>query len=139
MLTLVDAAPDPEELLEMKEAGLDEKMSAAAFDGLLEEAAAALSVVEAVILVFLYNEEYTAAQIVQLAGSNPKLGLAEVKDVNRVYYLKDRALGKIVELLIARLNRLDDAGRAPPKGRQRALLKPLEAFIKEQGFPVRPG
>jgi len=137
LLTPIDAAPDPEQMLVLKEEGQDEQTRSMVFDGILDEAAKVLSTVECLILIFLYNEEYTAAQIVQAAASNEKLGLAEVVDVNRVYYIKDRALGKVLELVVARLNRLSETGRVPPKGRQRALLKPLEEFIKEQGFPVR--
>ncbi|NKB68929.1 MAG: hypothetical protein GKR89_17825 [Candidatus Latescibacteria bacterium] len=106
--------------------------------GLIQDALAAgveiLDAQERRVLVLLYNRGWTAAQIALRALEDPYLGLEGVKDANRVYYLKDRALRQLGLVLLARLA---EGGREV--GEQevgRALARSLERLLQERGLPL---
>lgn len=118
--------PDEQAAFEWQRAPLVEGLAAA-----LDE----LSSLERRVLALLYDEGMSAIQVVELAASDPDLGLGEVDNVNRCYYVKDRALEKILARITEQLKR---AGYLPPLvGDRRELCKALEDLLREQGVPMR--
>jgi len=122
--------PDPDPASQVEQQDLREGVREA-----LTAAVEELPETERRVLILLYNSGFTASEIVDLGGADPALGLDEVKNVNRVYYLKDRALDKLVGKLAGRF-RETTAVEARPAGQRRQQLKELEAFLQEQGVPL---
>ena len=99
----------------------------------LRVAIQSLSAIERRVLIMLFNQGLTAAEIVELATEEKSLG--KVENVNQCYYLKDRALNQIAAQILPRVKAF--AGRAPaPEARRRDLLKQIEELLREQGIPL---
>lgn len=126
---LAHPGPNPEEEAERQ-----------ALRGIIQDAIAAavqeLSDPERRVLILLYNQGVTPAQIAELATLDQ--GLGEIANANRCYYLKDRALDKIAAHLASGLETL--SGHPPPLvAQRRQVLKALEEFLGEQGVPLSRG
>ncbi len=90
------------------------------------------------MLILLYNQGATPAQIAELSAVDQELGLGEIANANRCYYLKDCALDKIATHLTRGLE--TRSGHSPPLVVQRRqVLKALEEFLGEQGVPLSRG
>ena len=127
-LQVAHPGPGPEEqaTLEWLRVPLLEGLTAA-----LDE----LSSLERRVLSLLYDEGMSAIQVVELAASDPEMGLKDVGNVNHCYYLKDRALERILTQITEKLKR---AGHLPPLvGDRRKLYKALEDLLREQGVPMQ--
>lgn len=122
--------PDPEQHLEVHELiqTMHEAISMAIED---------IPLVESRILILLYNTGLAPAEIVERAASDDNLGLSDVNNANRVYYLKDRALETILDQVIALLKN-NVPGTVSQSVQKRELLKLLEEILKEQGVPAHP-
>jgi len=103
---------------------------------ILSTALQGLSTPERRVLILLYDHDYTPAEIAALAAANPDLGLAGITEATQIYYLRDKALGRLVEPLVAHLEKLE--GRPAVQG-QREPLRQLEALLRERGIPLRRG
>lgn len=123
--------PGPDPAAQMEQQDLREGVQEA-----LTEAVEELTEIERRVLILLYNKGFSASQIATLSSADSALGLDDVKNVNRVYYLKDRALDKLVDKLAGRLREIADA-TPPAAGGRRQRLKRLEAFLQEQGVPLK--
>lgn len=123
--------PGPDPAAEVEQQNLREDVQEA-----LTAAVEELTETERRVLILLYNSGFSASQVVDLGGADAALGLDEVKNVNRVYYLKDRALDKLIDRLAAQFREMTDA-TSQPMGERRQRLKQLEAFLQEQGVPLR--
>lgn len=126
---LAHPGPNPEEEAERQ-----------ALRGIIQDAIAAavqeLSDPERRVLILLYNQGVTPAQIAELATLDQ--GLGEIANANRCYYLKDRALDKIAAHLASGLETL--SGHPPSLvAQRRQVLKALEEFLGEQGVPLSRG
>ena len=125
LVQVADPGSDPEQ-------NLEEQESEALIQNALLEGAKALSVQERRILILLYNEGVMASEIVRLAASDKNMGLPT--NLNRVYYLKDRALGKILDRTIAYL---PGGQQILSATRKRDLFRKLEEVLQERGIPVQ--
>ncbi|MBI2504899.1 MAG: hypothetical protein HYW07_16905 [Candidatus Latescibacteria bacterium] len=127
---LVHLGPNPEEEAELQ-----------ALRGAIQEAIAAavqkLSPPERRVLILLYNQGATPMQIAELAAADQDLGLGEIANANRCYYLKDRALDQIAAHLARGLESL--SGSPLPVAPRRQILKALEELLWEQGVPLSRG
>jgi RNA polymerase sigma factor (sigma-70 family) len=95
-----------------------------------------LSNAERRVLILLYNQGMSPAQIAELAPDQDQ-GLGEIADANRCYYLKDRALDQIAARLTRGLESL--SGGPLPAAPRRRVLRALEEFLREQGVPLSRG
>jgi DNA-directed RNA polymerase specialized sigma24 family protein len=126
-VTVVDLKPNPEQALIFRE-------SQSFVQKALSDIMATFSIEERRILILLYNENLKPAEIVRLSTSDPNLGLAEVDNVNRIYYVKDRALNKICAHM---LSHIDQQGTVSlPETKKRDLLSSIETYLSECGLPV---
>ena len=128
-LQIAHPGPDPADQVEL------ESMHEALQRG-LSDALAALDLPQRRVLSLLYGDGLSAAEIVQLATADPALGLDGVRNVNRCYYLKDRALESILQHITSQLERAGHA--AAPSGERRKLLKRIEDLLKQQGVAMSP-
>lgn len=131
LVQLAHPGPNPEEEAERQ-----------ALRGIIQAAIAAavqeLSIPERRVLILLYNQGATPAQIAELSILDQELGLGEIANANRCYYLKDCALDKIAAHLVKGLETL--SGHPPsPVAQRRQILKALEEFLGEQGVPLSRG
>ncbi len=125
--TVIDLKPNPEQALIFRE-------SQSFVQKALSDIMVTFSLEERRILILLYNENLKPAEIVRLSTSDPNLGLAEVDNVNRIYYVKDRALNKICDHI---LSRIDQQGTVSlPETKKRDLLSSIEMYLSECGLPV---
>lgn len=130
-LQIASEAPDPAEHLERQE--LEETMHQ-----ILSTAFQGLSTPERRVLVLLYDQDFAPAEVAVLAAADPNLGLAGITEVPQVYYLKDKALGKLVDALAEHLKKLEDSPPAFAQD-QREGFRRLEALLRERGIPLRAG
>jgi DNA-directed RNA polymerase specialized sigma24 family protein len=86
------------------------------------------------VLILLYNRQASVDQIVALAARDESLGLGEIPNANRVYYLKDKGLKAILEEMYEQFERLEDIPAERRPG-QRQLLHHVEEILREQGVP----
>ena len=121
------AGPDPGEDLESR--ALQEAVREA-----LSTALGSLSAVERRVLILLCNHGMSAADIVDVAASDLRLALSEIDNVNRCYYIKDRALEKVADAVVTKLEQLTGERRLDSEPRQ--LLKRIEELLQERGFPL---
>ena len=77
----------------------------------------------------------SASDIVDVAASDVRLALSEIDNVNRCYYIKDRALEKVADAVIEKLEQLTGERRLDSEPRQ--LLKRIEELLQERGFPLK--
>ncbi len=122
-LQIIAADSDPSQRLE---AHMQEDMLHDALASSLH----GLSSAQRRVLILLYNQSLTVAAIVARAADDPFIGLGEAVDLNRVYYLKDKALDAIAAHV---LKQFGTAQLAP--ARRRELLKRLEEVLHQQGLP----
>lgn len=94
-----------------------------------------LSIGERRLLVLLYNHGMSAAEILDMARADDGLGLGEVTNLNRCYYLKDRALDVLAAEISDKLQSLE-AGVVTATPTRRDILKSLEELLRERGFPT---
>lgn len=97
-------------------------------DGVL----AGLTSAERRLLFLLYDEGMSAAQIVELAEAGDP-GLEGLSDLNRCYYLKDRALKLIEQRIVDRLTR---EGYEPAPLERRRVLQCIEEVLRARGVPM---
>ena len=124
---IADSGPDPAS-----------DFTARAWQHLLADALAASGQIllpsERRVLLLLYNHEVKASEIVQRAKADPALGLDDIDDVNRVYYLKDRSLDKIMTHILALLK--ERTGQVLADNvKRRDLLKHLAELLRQHGIP----
>ena len=124
---IAHSSPDPAEQLEKQE--LERAVQQA-----LSAAFQSLPALERRVLILLYDQDCSPVEIAALAAADANLGLGEITQANQVYYLKDKALTKLVEELTGSLEKLEDRSPAPAPGR-RALLRLLEELLWQQGLP----
>jgi len=122
---VADTRPNPEQTLVEQE-------SKALVRNAVQKSVQRLSSQERRILILLYNEGMTASEIVQLASSDKNLGLPETANLNRIYYLKDRALNKILDQIMDHLNQTESPGK-----NRRDLLAQLEDLLQEYGLTIQ--
>ncbi|MFH1568925.1 MAG: hypothetical protein ABIL09_13080 [Gemmatimonadota bacterium] len=124
-LQVAGAAPDPLEQLERDDqAGLLRQG--------LNGALGAMSTAERRVLALMYNHGFTAAEVAAAAREGD-LGLPHVDDANQCYYLKDRALERIVAGIRAQLDAAGyEAGPAPDR---RELMQRVADLLRETGVP----
>ena len=120
------SGPDPANLL-------DQQFERRQLESALQRGLASLASGERRLLLLLYNHRLKISEIVERARTDPYLGLEPALDTNRAYYLKNRALGKILSALVEEMG--PDA--APAKNRN--LLQSLEDLLLEWGILPRGG
>jgi hypothetical protein len=76
----------------------------------------------------------SAADIVILAASDPRLLEGEIGNVNQCYYIKDRALEKIAGAMTRKL--VSVFGEESATSQSRRVYQCIEALLKERGFPA---
>lgn len=126
---IAHASPGPEEQLEKQE--LEHAVQQA-----LSAAFHALPFLERRVLILLYDQDFSPAEIAALAAADANLGLGELTQASQVYYLKDKALARLLEELAEGLEALENCSPAPaPAPGRRALLRLLEELLRQQGLP----
>lgn len=126
-LELVADAPNPEQLFESKAVKQIVQQS-------LADALEGLTIPERRVLVLLYSQDMSAADIVILAASDPRLLEGEIGNVNQCYYIKDRALEKIAGAMTRKL--VSVFGEESATSQSRRVYQCIEALLKERGFPA---
>ena len=126
VVQLVDPGPLPDEDMEIRE---NKRIAQEGF----AEGVASLSPSERRTLILLYNEGLTPKQIIRLA-TDEGLSLGKVKDEQQVYYLRRKAVGKILDCIL-------QSGEIPkerlaPDVDRKELSRLLEELLQEQGIPV---
>ena len=124
---LAAAGRNPEQLFESK---ATRQVVQQALTGALT----ALTVTERRVLILLYSHDMSAADIVALAASDEALLAAKIGDINRCYYIKDRALGKIADSMSRELARA--LGEEVPDAEPRQVYRRIEALLRECGIPA---
>ncbi len=127
LLKFTADAPNPEELFESKAVKQIVQQS-------LADALDKLTTPERRVLVLLYSQGMSAADIVALAASDPTLLEGEIGNVNQCYYIKDRALEKIAGVMTCELVRAFDEELVTSQSRR--VYQCIEALLKERGFPA---
>ena len=122
-LDLPDTKPNPEHTLLATEA--QKRIQAALLQGI-----ETLDQEERRMLILLFNEGLKPAEIVQLTKSDQYLGLPQTANLNRIYYLKDKALGKICEGLTNQFTP-ETVGK-----NARNMIAAVETYLTECGFPT---
>ena len=125
---IADTGPGPAE-------DLDTRVLQEAVGEALSTALERLSAVERRVLILLCNHGMSASDIVEVAASDVRLALSEIDNVNRCYYIKDRALEKVADAVIEKLEQLTGERRLDSEPRQ--LLKRIEELLQERGFPLK--
>ena len=126
-LQVANANPGPDEALEQQ--GLHRAVSAG-----LDRALACMPTPERRVLILLYDQGATVAEIASLAQLDENLGLGEVTSANRVYYLRDKALEGILAEIRGALAEGEEMPAAA-RSKRRELLQCLEQYLVERGLP----
>ena len=126
VVQLVDPGPLPDEEMEMRE---NRQIAQEGFDAGI----ASLSPLERRTLIMLYNEGLKPRQIVRLAADGD-LSLREIGDEQQVYYLRRKAVGKILDCIL-QSDSIPEEHLAPDVDRKE-LSRLLEELLQEQGIPV---
>ena len=128
-IQIADIGPSPEEEMESRAAQR-------AVQEALKHAYGELAPAERRVLILLYNHGLSAAQVVEMADTDANLALSEIDNVNRCYYVKDKALAKIADIMVEKLENF--AGeRAGAERQPRELLRRIEELLRDRGFPLR--
>jgi RNA polymerase sigma factor (sigma-70 family) len=122
VLDIADSDLTPEESLENQEA--QHIIQKAVLD-----CTQTLSPPERRILILLYNESLKPADIVDIVSSIPNCGLPSTLNLNRVYYLKDRALNTICDIIGRQFGQ-------STQDNKHNVIESLEAYLSECGFPT---
>ena len=126
-LQIVSRDADPEQLMAQREL-------ANAVEAALADALESMPLAEQRVLILIYEHELTVAQIVDLAAKDENLGLGEAPNVNRVYYLKDKALRSILDRVVVQLEDLHERAAIPASDHRR-MLNVVEDLLREWGIP----
>ena len=124
-LQLIHPDNDPHQQLERDEL-------ACAVDEELNAELSALEPVERRLLYMLYDQALPIAEITRRAAAGQP-GMAGLDDANRCYYLKDRALRRMGDRILARLK---EAGHEPQVTVRRSLLQSIEDLLRYRGIPM---
>lgn len=95
----------------------------------LSESIQQLATADRRILILFYQRQLSAAEILELAQSEAILELDDVKDINRLYYLRNRALQQVESELLSKFAGME--GAIPQD--EKALRQHIEELLYWQG------
>ena len=126
-LQVAHPGPDPDESFEQRRRSRTVRAG-------LDRALVRLSGPERRVLILLYNQGATVAEVVSLGHRDEGLGLGHITAANQVYYLRDKAMRVILAEIRAAAGPGEET-ELPAYPSPRELLQILEQYLVEHGLP----